>query len=121
MRLLRLRAKLNEIDALCGIDLVVFEAVRYAGLGAGAANAISVQSEIQGVIKVWCEDSKIEYRGYSSTQIKKHATGKGNAGKPAMVDAACKKWKRVFQDKDDNEVDALFLLDLAQHDLCLNL
>ena len=39
--------------------------------------------------------------------IKKHATGKGNAGKAAMIAAAR---ARGFAPQDDNEADALALL-----------
>ena len=113
MRLIRLRGKLDEILRDVGVDSVVYEvALQMLHRRAGA----SVQSEIQGVLKLWCEDNKIEYRSYSPTEIKKHATGKGNAGKPAMIDAAVAKWKRVFQDHQENEVDALWLLDLALKD-----
>lgn len=113
MRLLRLRAKLGEITKLAGVELVVFEAARFSGAKMGGA--VVVQAEIQGVIKVWCEDLQIPYRGYSSTEVKKHATGKGNANKAAMMDAAGRKWGREFT--DDNEADAKWILDLAEKDL----
>lgn len=111
MRLIRLRGKLNELASLEPITLVVFEAARHAA--PGMQGALSVQSELQGLVKVWCHDHGHEYRGYSPSEIKKHATGKGNSNKQAMVDAAQGKWP----DKgplDDNEADALWLLDLAE-------
>lgn len=114
MRLIRLRSKLDVVQG-SGLDLVVFEAARHAG--PKMQGALVVQAEIQGVIKLWCEEHKIQYRGYSPTEIKKHATGKGNASKSMMVDAAEKKWKRVFEDVADDEVDALWLLDLVQLEL----
>lgn len=96
-----------------GFDLLVFEAARNAG--PKMQGALVVQSEIQGVIKHWCEERKwegfkLEYRGYSPSEIKKHATGKGNANKDAMLAAAKAKWPNVG---DDNEADAKFLLELA--------
>jgi Holliday junction resolvasome RuvABC endonuclease subunit len=109
MRLIRFRAKLNEIIATEKINLIVFE--RPGGMHVGA---VIVQSELQGQIKVICEDHHIEYRGYSSQEIKKFATGKGNAGKPAMIEAA--KSKYGYMGTDDNEADALHLLFLAQRD-----
>lgn len=110
MRLIRFRGKLNEIYKDVGVDLLVFESARDSkGKRQGA---LVVQSEIQGVIKSWCEDHKVDYRGYSPKEVKKHATGNGNASKEAMVDAAEAKWKRVIE--DDNEADALWILDLAQ-------
>jgi Holliday junction resolvasome RuvABC endonuclease subunit len=75
-------------------------------------NAVKIAGQIQGVIEVWCSDSKIEYRGYSPKEIKKHATGNGNADKDAMVAAAEKKWPKV-KIVDNNHADALWLLDLA--------
>lgn len=116
MRLVRFRGKLEEIYKNCGVDIVFYEgAVQFAGSRAGAA----VQSEMQGVLKLWCEEKGIEYKSFAPTQVKKHATGKGNAKKPQMIDAAEKKFKRIFQDSDDNEVDALWILDLAKKEYSL--
>jgi len=109
MRLIRFRSKLNEILQMEHINLVVFE--RPGGQHKGA---IIVQSELQGQVKVVCEDHKIEYRGYSSQEIKKYGTGKGNAGKPLMIAAA--KEKLGYPGNNDNEADALWLLELAQND-----
>ena len=74
--------------------------------------AVIVQSELQGQIKVVCEDCHVEYRAYSSQEIKKFATGKGNAGKPLMVSKAQEKLGYVG--KDNDEADALWLLELAK-------
>jgi Holliday junction resolvasome RuvABC endonuclease subunit len=107
MRLIRFRAKLREVIDLESIDLVVFE--RPGGRHVGA---VIVQSELQGQVKVVCEDLHIEYRGYSSQEIKKFATGKGNSGKPAMIAAA--QAKLGYTGSNDNEADALWLLELAK-------
>lgn len=109
MRLIRLRSKLREIKASCGVDLVVFEAARHAA--PKMQGALVCQTELQSVIKIWAEDEKIDYRGYSPSEIKKHATGKGNASKEMMIAAAQKKWLQI---EDDNQADALWLLDLAK-------
>lgn len=109
MRLIRLRSKLNEILSLEKINLIVFE--RPGGKFKGA---IIVQSEIQGQVKVFCEDHNIPYRAYSSQEIKKYATGKGNAGKPAMIAAAKEKLGYPNHKNDDNEVDALWMMELAK-------
>ena len=105
MRLIRLRSKLNLLREI-GIGLVVFERP-----GGQHTNPIIVQSEIQSVVKVWAEDAGIEYRGYSSTEIKRFATGKGNAKKSDMIHAATHKFGREVA--DDNEADALALWHLA--------
>jgi len=113
MRLIRLQSKLNAI-AGAGLDLVVFEAARNAG--PKMQGALVVQSELQGVIKVWCEEKGIDYRGYSPSEIKKFATGKGNANKPEMLAAANAEWPDV-EIIDDNQADAMWLLALVQSEL----
>jgi Holliday junction resolvasome RuvABC endonuclease subunit len=114
MRLLRLEARLQEVDDSVGVDIVVFEAARNAA--PGMQGALVVQAELQSVTKRWCEVNGIEYRGYSPSEIKKHACGKGKCSKEVMVETAEKKWpdKSI---EDHNEADALWLLDLAMKDL----
>jgi Holliday junction resolvasome RuvABC endonuclease subunit len=107
MRLIRLRSKLHEVIESEKINLVVFE--RPGGRNQGA---LIVQSELQGQIKVVCEDLCIPYRGYSSGEVKKYATGKGNSGKPLMIAAA--REKLGYLGSDDNEADALWILELAK-------
>lgn len=110
MRLIRFRAKLDEVKATAGVDLVVFEASRNSKFG----NAIRVAAQLQGVIEMWCTDNGVEYRGYSPAEIKKHATGKGNAGKEQMLEAAS---NRGWNPETEDECDALWVLDLARRDL----
>ena len=110
MRLIRLESKLEVIRNELGVDLLVFEAARNAG--PHMQGAVVVQSELQGVMKYWSERCDVQYRGYSPTEIKKWATGKGNSGKPLMVEAARLKWPGV-EIVDDNQADAMHLLDLA--------
>ena len=107
MRLIRFRSKLNEVIERENINIVVFE--RPAGRHVGA---VIVQSELQGQVKVICEDKRISYRGFSSQEIKKFATGKGNANKEAMKKAARERFGYVGN--DDNEADAICLLHLAK-------
>lgn len=107
MRLIRFKGKLNEIQRDVGVDVVAYEAARNAG--PNMQGALVVQAMIQGVLVSWCEENGVEYRGYSPTEVKKHATGKGNAGKDAMIAAAVKRFGAVG---DDNEADALWILDL---------
>ena len=107
MRLIRFQAHLLEMFKQ-GVDLLVFEASRNLQYG----NAVRVAGQLQGVLELVCTNEGVEYRGYSSKEIKKHATGNGNADKEAMVAAATKKWPKV-KIVDDNHADALWLLDLA--------
>lgn len=118
-KLIRLRSKLNMILGANGVDVLVFEAVRNASVkGRGAVVSMA---RMQGVIELWCEENNVEYKGFSPSAIKKHATGKGQCGKPAMIEAAKKKWseKEYLTDKDDNEADALWLLDYAMVEMGL--
>lgn len=113
MRLIRFRAKLKEIYASELIDVIVFEAARHAA--PGMQGGLVVQSEMQGVLKEWCESENIQYKGYSPTEIKKHAlkdTKGKKRSKAKMIQAAENKWPDVTI-IDDNHADALWLLDLA--------
>lgn len=114
MRLIRFDGKLDEIRRNVGVDLVVFEAARHAAVG--MQGALVIQSELQGVLKLWAEGNGVEYRAYSPSEIKKHATGKGNADKALMLTTAQAKWGNVTS---HDEADALWLLDLAKKDLGL--
>lgn len=107
MRIVRFRAKLKEILKLEKINLVVFERP-----GGRHTAAVIVQSELQGQLKQICEKKEIPYRAYSSKEIKKFATGNGNAGKPTMVAYARKNLD--YKGTDDNEADALWILELAK-------
>lgn len=113
MRLVRLRGKLTEIVLDVGVDLVVYEAARHAA--PKMQGALVVQAMIQGVLIAWCEEHGIEYRGVSPSEVKKHATGKGNANKALVIEAAMARWPGRYI-RDDNEADALWILDLAQRD-----
>jgi len=107
MKLIRLKSKLNAFLSN-GVNLLVFEAARNAM--PKMQGALVHQARLQGVIELWCQENGIEYRGYSPNEIKKHATGKGNANKEAMLSSARAKFGEV---SDDNAADALWLLDLA--------
>lgn len=106
-RLVRFVSKLREIVKLENIDLIVFE--RSQGFH---QNAVIVQSELHGCLKLFCEENGIDYRAFSPAEIKKHATGKGNANKEMMILAA--KEKYGYSGTDDNEADAICIYHLAK-------
>ena len=112
MRLIRLRAKLNEVKAAEGVDLLVFESARNGKF----ANAVKVAGAIQGAMEVWAIDRGVDFKGYSPTEIKKRATGKGTADKVAMLCAARARWPEV-KIEDDNQADAMWLLELVKETL----
>jgi len=107
MKLIRFKSKLREVCELENINIIVFE--RAAGFH---KNALIVEAELHGVLKLFCEENKIEYRAYSPSEIKKFATGKGNAGKPLMI--KCAQDKLGYVGEDDNEADASWLLEMAK-------
>ena len=112
MRLIRFRGKLSEIRAAAGIDLIVYEAARHAA--PKMQGALVVQSELQAIVKTFCEDNGIDYRGYSPSEIKKFATGKGNANKERMVSALKARGYLGIHESRHDQVDAVWLLLLAQ-------
>ena len=107
MRFLRFKQWLTEVKSTTGgIDAVYFEEVR-RHLGVDAAHCYG---GFMAHLTAWCEHHKIPYKGVPVGTIKKHATGKGNANKQDMIDAVK---ARGFNPCDDNEADALALLDWA--------
>lgn len=111
MRLVRFKAKLREMCALEEIKLVTFE------LSQGFhQNAVIVQSELHGVLKLFCEENKIDYRSFAPSEIKKFATGKGNANKEKMIEAAL---KYGYFGNDDNTADAMHIYHLTMKSLNL--
>ena len=108
MRLVRFRKFLDEIG---DVDALYYESVnRHIG-----TQAAHVYGSLEGRLQEWCEDRKIaEYCGIPVTKIKKHATGKGNADKHAMIDAAKERWPdQQIGEREDNRADALWTLDCA--------
>ena len=106
MRYLRFANWLDELERLVGgISEVYFEEVR-RHLGVDAAHAYG---GFLGGLTSWCEVKGIPYLGVPVGSIKKHITGKGNAGKRKVMEAVRAKG---FKPTDDNEADAIALLDL---------
>ncbi|MCE8556335.1 hypothetical protein KBY29_18630 [Ruegeria pomeroyi] len=104
MRYLRFANWLTELDRLSGpIAAIWFEEVR-RHLGTDAAH---VHGGLLAVLTSWGELRGVPYQGVLVGTIKRHATGKGNAPKQAMIDSAR---KRGFSPADDNEADAIAIL-----------
>ena len=105
MKLLRLRALLEKTHNELDLQLVVYE----------RPNSIIHQAKLIAIIETFCEERNIQYRAYSASEIKKFATGKGNAKKEQMILFA--KEKLDYSGDNDNEADALWLLNLVKKDL----
>ncbi len=107
MRYLRFTNWLTELDQLAGpIATIWFEEVRrHAG-----TDAAHVFGGLLATLTSWAELRGIPYGGVPVGTIKKHATGKGNASKTMMIEAA---QARGYRPTDDNEADAIAILHWA--------
>jgi Holliday junction resolvasome RuvABC endonuclease subunit len=104
---LRFRAWLQEVDETAGgVGTVYFEEVR-SHRGVAAAH---VYGGFLAHLTAWAEANKIPYAGVPVGTIKRHVTGRGNADKDAVIAAVR---ALGFDPGDDNEADALALLDWA--------
>jgi len=107
MRYLRVRRYLRELlEAYPPVE-VAYEEVR-AHLGVDAAH---VYGGIVAAVTGLCEEVEVPYEGVPVATIKRTATGKGNAAKPAVKAAAVTRWGEVA---DDNEADALWVAEVAR-------
>jgi hypothetical protein len=111
MRYLRFERWLNETHGVLGeINAVYFEEVR-RHLGVDAAHAYG---GFLASLTAWCEEHSIPYEGVPVGMIKKFITGKGNAGKQAVI-AAVKALGHLPE--DDNEAYAIALLHFAREQI----
>jgi len=105
MRFLMFQSWLKKIIKIIQPNIIIYERAHHRG---GGATEVGVG--LTTLIQTVCAEYKIEHVALHSSTLKKHATGKGNSSKEDMMAAATKKgW--AFQ--DDNECDALWLLDYA--------
>lgn len=102
MRYLRFRRWLSEVHAAQPISAVYYEEVR-RHLGVDAAHAYG---GFLAHLTAWCEENSVAYQGVPVSQIKTHATGRGNAKKEAVIAAMEALGYRVI---DDNHADAIAL------------
>lgn len=105
MRFLRFRREF--LDKFRSVREVWFEEVRnHTG-----TDAAHVYGGLLATLTAWCEENSIPYKGIGVKQIKKHIAGTGRASKEAVI-AAIK--AKGFHPADDNEADALALLDMVR-------
>ena len=108
MRYIRFVAEIKELLAKTGAKIVYFEEIR-RHLGVDAAH---IYGGFLAHLQATCIEAGVEYCGVPVGTIKAHATGKGNANKDAMIAAAR---ARGWTPTDDNEADALWILDWARN------
>ena len=105
-RFLRCRGWLSEMQNLLGvIDVIVYEQAHHRG-GAATACCVGLVSTVQ----TFAAEQNIELMAVHTGELKRWATGKGNANKQAMVQAAR---TRGWDPSDDNEADAQLLLEYS--------
>lgn len=92
------------------VNIIAYEAVRTMR----SAAAVVCLSELQGVLKLHAMEHNITMVPYSAGTIKKHCTGSGAAKKPDIVAAVNQ--RHGLSITDDNEADAVAILDLYLHD-----
>lgn len=104
MCMLRFKGWLDRITTMTQTTEIHFELVQ--GYRSGAA--ARVWAGFWSHLLSWCEEAAIPCSGVPVATLKKWATGKGNANKQTMIDAAV---ARGWNPADHNEADALWLLD----------
>lgn len=119
IRLLRLRQRLEAlVGDLRGRDVevrvAVYEIVRRRPKVSGA-EAGHVHGELRGQLKATLETLRVPHTPGEVSQAKRAATGKGNASKDMMKDAARERWGHPEgADKNGDEADALWFAELAR-------
>lgn len=103
MRFLRFNRWLESMVRDYRVGALFFEEVR----GHTGTTAAQVYGGFLAVLTAQMEACKVPYLGVHTGTIKKHLTGKGNAGKPAMVAGVLA--LTGISAKDDNEADAIAL------------
>ncbi len=106
MRFLKFETWLTKIVKMVKPKFIVYEMAHHRG---GAPTA--VLTGMVALIQKRCAESGFEHTSVHSATLKKHATGKGNAGKEVMIEAARKRFK--IDIIDDNHADALWILHWA--------
>lgn len=64
----------------------------------------------QAILEMWAIMSGVDVQCFNASPIKHHATGKGNASKEDMVEAAERRWPHITIERHD-QADALWVLD----------
>ena len=111
MRYIRFSRWLKTIIAHQRITEIYYEEVRrHAGTAAA-----HVYGGFMSHVTAICDepDNELPYQSIPVGSIKKYATGKGNAGKPEMIKAAIAKGWMPEGSVEDNQADALHILDYA--------
>jgi Holliday junction resolvasome RuvABC endonuclease subunit len=105
MRYLRFSRWLDEV-LTAELDLVVYEQPFIMRSGMAAEIALGFATRVQQR----CAVVEVPHAAPNGMTLKKWTTGSGRAGKPEMLEAVARRWRRV---DDHNEADAVALLHYA--------
>lgn len=126
--------RLKQFLSVLSPDLIGFEDVKYTPQSEGLKGKpigmivarVATASELIGGFKVtmatWAEEHGVPTQGIAIGSIKKHATGKGNANKIDMIEAANEKFGVSLDTDDyqtsgtDNIADAMHIADMMYHE-----
>jgi len=106
-RLKAIREEVNELIHRHSVKLVSLEGYAFA-----RANQAHQIGELGGTLKLFFFDNDIPFIIITPGQVKKYATGKGNAKKPEMAVGVYKKWGVEFP--TDDETDAFVLAKIGE-------
>lgn len=103
----------REMIKTYSIEAVCYEEAMGIWRNAAARN---IYCGFRGIVLMNCAYYNIPVYPVTQTLLKKHATGKGTAKKDEILNVARFRWPDL-DIEDDNEADALFLLDKVIHDM----
>lgn len=108
----------DRLDELIGERSGHEVAVYYEDVkGQKSLYAAQCYGSLVGAIESTCERRGVAYDSFHTSAVKIRATGKGNADKAAMVAAFADEYGREFPLKENDRVDALYILALGLEDL----
>jgi crossover junction endodeoxyribonuclease RuvC len=107
MKWIRFESRLLKFIRENSIEVIAYELPSGRNI-----NPIIHSSKLIAIIEKTCVENEVEYIEFSASEIKKFATGKGNANKEMMIEYARSLWG--YEGKDDNEADALHILHLLK-------
>jgi hypothetical protein len=116
MRFLRFNRWLQElVDRAAGLPVLVIYEQTVGRTHFTSGSQLEVAYGFATRVQEFCATRGIDHTPLSPSSLKKFATGKGNSKKPAMLAAA--RQQLGYQREDDNEADALWLLEYARKEL----
>lgn len=104
-RLIEIRDRIRKV--VLWADLVCIEDFAFS-----RANQAHNLGGLGWIIRVMMHELDVPFMIVGTGQVKKFATGKGNAKKPEIMLAVYKRWGKEFI--DDNEADAFVLMKIAE-------